>query len=334
VTVGVVSYLVVVMAIGLGCTRLAGPRWRLEERLAAAPVVGTIAVTVPTFGLAWVAGLSAATVLGGAALGAVPAVAGWATDRGALRRELAELGARWRGPSSSVLHPWPLLALIAVSWPYTVRLLGQAYERAADGLWAGHLSVWADWQAHLTYASSFAYADNFPPHLPTAIGHELTYHFGTDFFAAMLVPLGSEVTTALVVTSAFLGLAFPPILYLAGVRLLGSRRAALIGTAVFLLAGGLGFAYAVADVDAGGLGVLFDLPREYTTNRDLNYWVINPVVSYLYPQRPTLVGFPVALICATVLWEERSGVRRRPLLLAGVLAGASTVFSIFGFGTA
>ena len=46
---------------------------------------------------------------------------------------------------------------------------------------------------------------------------------------------------------------------------------AAIAVFVFLLSGGLGFIYLVADVQHGGLGVLLHLPREYTLNRDLNY---------------------------------------------------------------
>ena len=71
----------------------------------------------------------------------------------------------------------------------TIRILQNAFQTSEDGgITAGHLSVYGDWSAHLSYVSSFAYADNFSLGLPTASGESFAYHFGVDWFSAMFIP--------------------------------------------------------------------------------------------------------------------------------------------------
>jgi hypothetical protein len=108
---------------------------------------------------------------------------------------------------------------------------------------------------------------------------------------------------------------------------------AIVSVFVFLLAGGLGFVYIVGDIDRLGFQALVHLPHEYATNRDLNYWFINPVLSYLYPQRPTLFGFSIALIGLSLLWTARRARTWLPFLFVGILAGISPLFHVQGYGT-
>ncbi|MDQ2944204.1 MAG: hypothetical protein M3R21_11125, partial [Candidatus Dormibacteraeota bacterium] len=160
------------------------------------------------------------------------------------------------------------------------------------------------------------------------------YPFMIDFLAATLVPLGSSLTSTLVMTSGLLGLAFPAVLYLAAQRFTGGRAAAAIAVFVFGLSGGLGFIYLVGDIQHGGPGVLLQLPREYTLNRDLNYQWLNPVLAYLVPQRSTLFGFSLALILLVVLWlAVKGGSGWQPFVFAGVVAGLTPIYHVHAYGT-
>jgi hypothetical protein len=155
-----------------------------------------------------------------------------------------------------------------------------------------------------------------------------------DFLAANLVPFGSSLTSALVLTSGLLGLAFPAVLYLAAQRFAGGRVAAAIAVFVFLLSGGVGFFYLIGDLRAGGLGALVHLPREYTLDRSINFQWLNPVLAYLVPQRSTLFGFSLALIALVLVWvavRERLGWHA--FLFAGVVAGAMPAFHVHAYGT-
>jgi hypothetical protein len=323
------------LVAGFGITYLCGVDLILEERLAFGTVLGAMAVAAASFVVSTVArdvtaltvvfGLAAAT-----AAGAVAAIAG----RDRLAADLADAAARWLRSPRTAGHPWPFAAVVLVCGAWTLHFLSQAYVYKADGLWAGYVNIWGDWAAHLSFAGSFAYGHNFPPQFPIDPGNHLGYPFMIDFLAADLVPFGSHLTSALVLSSGLLGLALPAVLYLAAQRFAGGRAAAAIAVFVFLLSGGLGFIYLLSDIQHGGLGVLLHLPREYTLNRDLNYQWLNPVLAYMVPQRSTLFGFTLVPIVLVLLWiavRERLGWR--VFLFAGVVAGAMPVFHVHAYGT-
>ena len=320
---------------GFGITYLCGADLVLEERLALGTVLGAMAVAAASFIVSMVVrDVTVTTVL----LGLVVALAAGAgaaiVERDRLAADLADAAARWWRSPRSAGHPWPLAAVVLVCGAWALHFLSQAYVYKADGLWAGYVNIWGDWAAHLSFAGSFAYGHNFPPQFPIDPGNHLGYPFMIDFLAATLVPFGSNLTSALVLTSGLLGLAFPAVLYLAAQRFAGGRAAAAIAVFVFLLSGGLGFIYLVSDIQHGGLGVLAHLPREYTLNRDLNYQWLNPVLAYLVPQRSTLFGFSLALIVLVLLWlAVRERLSWRSFLFAGVVAGAMPVFHVHAYGT-
>ena len=320
---------------GFGITYLCGVDLNLEERLAFGTVLGAMAVAAASF-IASMAirdvtvftvafGLAVALAIGGVAVIA---------QRERLTSDLADAAARWWRSPRIAGHPWPFAAVVVVCAAWTLRFLSQAYVYKADGLWAGYVNIWGDWAAHLSFAGSFAYGHNFPPQFPIDPGNHLGYPFMIDFFAADLVPFGSHLTSALVLTSGLLGLALPAVIYLAAKRFAGGRAAAAIAVFVFLLSGGLGFVYLLSDIQHGGPGALLHLPREYTLNRDINYQWLNPVLAYIVPQRSTLFGFSLVLIALLMLWVAvREELGWRVFLFVGVVAGAMPVFHVHGYGT-
>ena len=320
---------------GFGITYLSGVDLSLEERLAFGTVLGAMAVATASFTVSMLArDVTLLTVLFGLGVSVATGAGAAIAHRDRLASDIADASARWRRSPRSPGHPWPLAAVVLVCGAWTLHFLSQAYVYKADGLWAGYVNIWGDWAAHLSFAGSFAYGHNFPPQFPIDPGNHLGYPFMIDFLAATLVPSGSHLTSALVLTSGLLGLALPAVLYLAAQRFAGGRAAAAIAVFVFLLSGGLGFVYLLTDVQHGGLGALLHLPREYTLNRDINFQWLNPVLAYSVPQRSTLFGFSLALIALVLLWiavRERLGWR--PFLFAGVVAGAMPVFHVHAFGT-
>ena len=320
---------------GFGITYLSGAALNLEERLAFGTVLGAMAVAATSFVLSMlVRDVTAITVLLGLALALALGAGAAFARRELLTADVTDAASRWWASPRTSGHPWPFAAAVLVCGAWTLHFLSQAYQYRADGLYAGYINIWGDWAAHLSFAGSFAYGHNFPPQFPIDPGNHLGYPFMIDFLAADLVPLGSSLTSALVLSSGLLGLAFPAVLYLAAQRFAGGRLAAAIAVFVFVLSGGLGFFYLIGDIGNGGLGVLLHLPREYTLNRDLNFQWLNPVLAYLVPQRSTLFGFNLALIVLVLVWlalRERLGWRT--FLFAGVVAGAMPVFHVHAYGT-
>ena len=324
----------VCIASGYGITFLSGLDLEPEERLAFGSVLGMMAATLAGFGLASAFGISVLTVWSGVAIAIAVSIPGWILARPRLVTEVRRMGERWWCFPLSAGHPWPLLLVALITGAYTLKIMGQAYQFLPGGLYAGQLGIWGDWAAHLTYAGSFAYGANFPPEFPIDPGHRLGYPFMIDFLAASLVPLGASLPTSLVLTSGLLGLAFPVVMYLAAVRLLGSRLAAALGLFVFLLGGGLGFIYFGRDVDASGWGILQGLPREYTHLTDQNYQWLNPVLANLLPQRSTLFGFSIVMIVLAILFIARNRPGWAPFAFAGVLVGITPAFHVHSYGTA
>lgn len=330
------ALVVAVVAVGYGLTRLLDVDLIVEERVLYGLVVGTMAVSVIAFGLAWVVGLNRGAVAASAVIGLGLSAPGWrraVAGRGPVE-EWRDVVARARRPLADPCSPWPVTAIVAVSAVVSARVLSLAYGTTADGgISAGHLSTFGDWSAHLAYTASFAHADNFPPELPTAAGHPFAYHFGVDFFAALFVPLGLSVPDALVVTTGLLAAAVPGVLYLTAHRLLADRLASLIGVVVFLAAGGTAalHRFLLVDLPERGPGVLVDLPRSYANDGFDRNWVDNPVTGFLYPQRPTLIGFAAVVIGLALLWTARGSSGARVHVGVGLLTGLLPVFNVFAF---
>ena len=314
---------------GLGLTCLSGLPLKLEERLAYGAVIGPLAVSVVDLLLALAFGLTLLTVLAGlAVLLAVSVAAAWPA-RHRLQEDLVDAAGRWRRA-----EPWPLWLLLVLCWPFTLILLGQSYTYTSQGLIAGNPAVYADWAAHLTYAGSFAYGANFPPQFPIEPGHPLSYPFLVDFLAACLVPLGAPLTSSLVLSSGLLALAFPPVMYLAGVRLLGSRGGAALAVLVFALSGGIGFVFFATDLARLGPSALVHIPRLYTQDVSHNYQWLNPVLAWMVPQRSVLFGFSLTLIALALLWLAlRQAPRWLPFAFVGVLVGLTPIAHLHAYGT-
>jgi len=282
---GAAILLIGCVVAGFGITYLSGIALNLEERLAFGTVLGAMAVALAGFALSMVfRDVKLVTVLIAIAIAVGGGVAALRNNRERFAADINHAAVRWTSSVTSASHPWPLAAIFLVCGAWTVHFLHQAYQLKPDGLWAGYINIWGDWAAHLTFTGSFAYGHNFPPQYPIDPGNHLGYPFMVDFLAANLVPLGTSLTSSLVLTSGLLGLAFPAVMYLAALRFAGGRAAAVIAVFVFLLSGGLGFFYLIGDIFHSGIGVLGHLPREYTLNRSLNFQWLNPVLAYLVPR--------------------------------------------------
>jgi len=320
---------------GFGISYLSGVALTFEERVAYGTVIGAMALTGVSFVFSLVVrDVTVFTVITASLIATVAGIAATWMHRETLAADWRDIATRWSPRLSAPGHPWPLFAIVFICGAWTVHFLHQAWVVNGDGLYAGYLNIWGDWAAHLSFTGSFAYGHNFPPENPLDPGNRLGYPFMVDFFAANVVPLGSSLTSSLVLTSGLLGLAFPAVLYLVAARFAGGRAAAAIAVAVFLMSGGLGFIYLVGDIDKSGLAALAHIPREYTLNRDLNYQWLNPVLAYLVPQRSVLFGFSLALIVLMLVWvavREKLGVRA--FLFAGVVAGLTPAFHVHAYGT-
>ena len=319
---------------GFGLTYLSGIELVFEERLFFGAVLGSMAVALAGFGVASLYGLTARGVWAGAAIALAASAAGWFAGRRRVLPDLRSVTDRWARRPDAEGHPWPLLLAGVVAGIWIYRVMSQAYRVLPDGLYAGNGGVWADWAAHLSYAGSFAYGANFPPQLPLDPGHHLTYPFMVDFLAASLVRLGAGLPESLVLTSAMLFFGFVPLMYLAGMRLTGSRAVSALAPFLFALSGGLGFVYLLPLLDQRGFSALIHLPQQFSQIDSANYQWLAPVLASMIPQRSTLFGFSIVLIVLALLFTAiRTGGGWRPLVFAGVVTGLTPAFHVHAYGT-
>ena len=145
-------------------------------------------------------------------------------------------------------------------------------------------------------------------------------------------------------------MAFPGVMYSVGVRVFERQSIALLGTTLFLLFGGWGFIDFFRDWSENGTATLTSLPRTYTRLPDIpaaeaqTWWnsnpivLENPIVGHFFPQRPTMIGFPIVLLVLGWLYtawsdtQDRGSDRKRAMLFCGVLVGLTPFFNLFAFG--
>ncbi len=342
-TVAVVAIFAVCITAGIGLTLLSGLTMSAEERFFAGWVIGIVAFTLVglvstrlfTFGGPAVAIAAVVTL--------ALSTPGWTRGIERWSAELADFRYRLALPLRTGENPVILLGLLVPMWILIGRMFFHAYQGTVDGgIMSGHLASWTDWQAHLTYTASFAYADNTSLNLPTATGNNIGYHTGINYFAALLIPGGATLPGSLQLSGAFTLFAFPGVMYSVGMRVFRDQATAIIGTALFLFFGGWGWINFFEDARVAGTQVFDNLPRTYTRAPDPqngNWWIENPIVGHFFPQRPTMIGFPIVLLVLgwlSTAWSDIVDIkldRTRTLVFCGVLIGLIPFFNLFAFGT-
>ncbi|MHB8717517.1 MAG: hypothetical protein ACYDAC_01310 [Candidatus Dormibacteria bacterium] len=352
---------VALLAIGGAATAsLPSVELRFEERVLAAVVLAILVGTAAIYLLALVVGLSATSVVGGAAIfAAVPLTL--ATLR---RRHVAK---RWTQEWRELLHPGRrrhLMALLAVlagsAAVFGVIFAHTLFTDSAGNLDSTYATVWADWAEHLTTASSFALAHNMPAVNPLFSGHALRYPFFPDFESATLETLGVAPALALALPGALLMVCITLLVVTLAVRLGAGAAAGAVAALILVIGGGLGFVGALSDacqahgfsaaqcslsglvthpldipgVVAGTLralpGIVAAQPRAYdglqTSAAQMslpNQQWYTPLLAWWLPQRSLLYGFAGALVVFTlVLAAVRSeGRHLQTWAVAAVLLG-------------
>lgn len=321
------------MVVGAGITYFSGIDLRFEERLAYGACFGLIVFTLVGWFVTRVTSFTGTAVATAAIASIGLSSIGWWSGRELIAADLSSLSRRVRQPLSAHDNPTPLLFLLLPAWVVAVRILRLAYRTSPDGgIESGHLATFSDWQAHHGYVSSFVFANNTGLDLPFASGYDLTYHAGINYFAALLVPAGASVTSALTISAGYCAFAFPAVMYLAGVRIFNSRSVAMLGSLIFFMFGGWGWGRFLRQVWDEGLGLLSQLPVTYTRDPENGWWIENSVIGHLFPQRPTLIGFPIVIIVCALLWSAREKRSNQAFVFAGVVVGLMPWFNLFSFG--
>lgn len=212
------------------------------------------------------------------------------------------------------------------------KIWSQMLVMEKSGLYAGWVSIWGDWAAHLSFSNSFAFGNNFPPRNPLLAGEPFSYPFLADFLGAILTKSGLNMFIALTLSSFLFSFILLTNLLVLAKQILKKTWLAIIATSLILLNGGLGFVYLYKDIQQRGFWLTLNhLPREYTHIEDWGLQWINIVSSEFIPQRGFLLGVALGLIVIYLLWLIYQKPQRKLLFLAGLITSGLPLIHAHSF---
>ncbi len=346
------------LAGGATLSGLVRSQLTLVERALIGVVSGLLVATAVTYGLALVAGLNTATVLGGPLLTLLVGIALSrlsADPRTTWRESWEESRDRWAAHT-----PWFSIVALAAGSAVVIAIFAHTVYTDPNGLEAGYPTVWADWSQHLSTAASFAVGGNIPPTNPLFSGTTLLYPFLPDFHAATLMTLGLEPGLALAIPGGVLVVVIAMLVVALGRRLGLGTGAGVIAVLICFIGGGIGFIGAFSDActshgftatqctlqyavthPAAGVSIigwtLHDLPGTIAAQPRAydglpsdggapplpNMQWYTPLMAWWLPQRTILFGFAAAISVLILVLAGSASTRRSEgaFALAGLLLG-------------
>ncbi len=183
--------------------------------------------------------------------------------------------------------------------------------------------AYGDISLHLGIISSFVFGNNFPPQNPNFSGSPISYPFMVDFLTAIFIqPVGLSYTQSMAFTGGFLFSLLIVLMAFFIIDLTQSKKVALLSLALFLFNGGFGFLYLFEILNKSGKNIfdlLMTLPQDFTAIKELGYWWINVNLAMLIPQRSFLFGFGVALLILTLLVSLKKQFETKRYILTIIL---------------
>ena len=225
-----------------------------------------------------------------------------------------------------------LVVLLVLSALITPKLLFTS-SATNGGLSTSIINAYGDLGFHLANITNLAFNATIPPANPILAGNNLTYPFFSNFFSAILLVAGANYSQA-VVWPAFLLIPLTLFLfYQLTFTFTGSSKVALIALLLFALGGStFGWVRVVNDLQMpheSFLQLLANLPINYTGHSDdpLSFYIINPIISLLLPQRSFMFGMSLAFIILLLLTRPPSHpAHHRVMIIAGLLSGLLPLF--------
>ncbi len=224
-------------------------------------------------------------------------------------RARARVAEDWEAARHAIFHPSPEAITSFLFYAGAAILLWLIFDRVmmeSDGaISTGVTNNYGDLPFHLGVITSFVHGENFPPQDPEFAGVKFTYPFIADFVAACLVRAGASLRQALFLENFVLSLSLVGLVYRWARLLTRERAAALLTPALVLLSGGFGWWMLFDDAkqgEQGILGLLANLPHDYTITSTGGWRWGNALTSLLIPQRSLLLGLPLAVLVFIQWW--------------------------------
>ncbi len=197
------------------------------------------------------------------------------------------------------------------------------------GLRTGHITVWADWAAHFSMGSTFAYRTLLPTRHPLFITAQFSYPFVTNLISGILIRLGFNIIPAFIIPSIIFSIALLVALYFFYFLITRSKITAITASTLFLTNGGIG-AFYFLQKKLQGIPIKTILKQQHTHTHipEKSIHWLNVVYGQFIPQRAFLLGFPITLSILSILYilfftTKIQNKYKRILLIviSGILSG-------------
>lgn len=220
----------------------------------------------------------------------------------------------------------PILILFTyLFWHHTLRPVGEAIHTGQSG--------YGDMSMHLSFVTSLARQQIFPPQYSIRPGVELGYPFLSDQISASLYLFGMPLRLSYVLPGVLAGAQVLTGFFFLTQKWLGKTRYAVLAFWIFFLGGGFGFAYFMDGLrdNPWNFTRIFTAFYETPTNYiEQNIRWVNPIADLMLPQRATLFGWALLLPCLYFLYELAMEKKRDGLIL-GLFAGALPMIHTHSF---
>ena len=190
--------------------------------------------------------------------------------------------------------------------------------------------TWGDIALHMSLISSVAYQPHVPLHFPVFYQAPLSYPFLFDFYSGILLRLGLSWQMVFFLPSTYLFLAAAALAQRLVTRITGKRAVGYINLALFFLAGSTaGLSQFFSSYATLGSQAFTAFDYSYLPDQGLD--LANPVTSHFLPQRSFLVGFALAILIFSLLYDAIKSREGNGVYLAAFLTGTLPFFHVNTF---
>lgn len=232
----------------------------------------------------------------------------------------------------------PVLCLLIPLYIFTVIVLCKNTIPYVDGAMHSGQSTYGDMNLHLSFITSIAKQQTFPPDYSILPGTKLAYPFLSDSISSSIYLWGSSLRTAYLFPMFFALLQVFFGMYILAKNLLqqiGSsyRAKAFIAFILFFFNGGLGFLYFLpsgqnTDNFTRIFTAFYETPTNYVSE-NIQWHTI--ICDMLIPQRATLFGWAILFPVLYLIQKGRQTHERRYFIVPGILAGGLVLIHTHSF---
>ncbi len=213
------------------------------------------------------------------------------------------------------------LLIVLLFWGFFVFLVFHSFRFENNRVYCCQ-STYGDMSMHLSFITSLARQQAFPPEYSLLPGIRLSYPFLSDSISSSLYLLGAPLRLSYALPMCAAGAQVFFGAYLFFKRMLGSASRAAGAFLLFFCNGGLGVFYFLGGGKENFTRLFtefYETPTNYVAE---NIRWVNVVADMMLPQRATLFGWAVLFPVLYLLYRAVFEGEKRLFLYSGILAGA------------